>query len=164
MDEYYTPTINEFHVGFEYERASYGGKLLAGAPIKKEWVECKLGADLYDINDVLDLYNEGKYSTDLRIKYLDREDIESLGFEYDNNGEPIPLREPENEGDLYDFPLAFNLDTQLENGICYILYLYKDGVVWIDWIKDCAGMGYVFKGVVKNKSELVKLMEQLNIL
>ena len=164
MEKYYTPTINEFHVNFEYEKASYGDKLVVGVFVYKEWIKDKLTDSLFDINDILDIYNEGKYSTDLRVKYLDREDIESLGFEYDNNAEPTPMREPDKEGDLYDFPLAFNLDTQLENGICYIVYLYKDSTVWIEWIKDCAGMGYIFKGIIKNKSELIKLMKQLSII
>ena len=168
-NKYYIPSVDEFHVGFEFERANYGSKLVAGAPVNKEWIKDKLTDSLFDINDILDIYNEGKYSTDLRVKYLDREDIESLGdavenlFEYDNNGEPIPMRDPGEEGELYDFPLAFNLDTQLVNGLCYILYLYKDHTVWIEWIKDCCGMGYIFKGVLRNKSEFIKILEQLGI-
>ena len=156
-DTHYTPTIDEFHDGFEYERMN-----------GDRWEEAEF--DSTDGWGTLAHGYENEYEEidkglrTVKVKYLDREDIESLGFEYDNNGEPYSLREPEKEGDLYDFPLAFNLDTQLTDGICYILYLYKDSTVWIEWIKDCAGMGYIFKGVIKNKSELVKLMKQLGIL
>ncbi len=122
--KYYIPIIEEFYTGFEYERMN-----------GESWEESEfLESDSYG---TLARGYENEFEEiaiglrDVRVKYLDREDIESLGFEYDNNGEPIPLREPK-ENELYDFPLAFNLDTQLENGICYIMYLYKDSTVWIE--------------------------------
>lgn len=146
-DKYYTPTIEEFHVGFEYEKND-------GA-IEPNWrsYTC-IDVPLFDKNTVIKkVIAEGG----LRVKYLDKEDIKSLSWKYDNNAEPYPEKEP------YECPIAFDIDTQLENGICYILYLYKDNVVWVEWIKDCAGMGYIFKGTIKNKSELKILMKQLGI-
>lgn len=65
MKEYYTPAIEEFHVGFNYEILLKDG----------DWV-----AYYFDENnrllDICDDLNEGK----IRVAYLDREDIESCGW------------------------------------------------------------------------------------
>ena len=93
----------------------------------------------------------------LRIKYLDKEDIESLGFKHDYNIEPIPNREtcPVFEG--------YILDRQLETEEAWELFLFEDNEVWIYYTKKCAGEGYVFKGNIKNISELKKVLTMLNI-
>jgi len=157
-NKYYTPSDDEFHIGFEYE-ALEDERL---PDDNDSWSKC-------DIRDNYELERVGrnlwKNYSDLRVKYLDREDIESLGFEYDNNAEPIPSRQDWEMPKLENFelPLAFDMDTQLENGKCYILYLYKDDTVWIEYIKDCCGMGCLFKGIIKNISELKRLLKQLGI-
>ena len=63
-NKYYTPEIEEFHVGFEFEdylwiddKWQYTKKIYGGSLLRKD--------------------------ADMRVKYLDREDIESLGFEHD---------------------------------------------------------------------------------
>ena len=141
-NHYYVPELNEFHVGFEVrlyneENGQHGSYII------------KSDDDLTYFRDLIDL-------EELDVKYLDVEDIESFGFEYDNNAEPIPF--PDDHGRTFEM-LAFNLDTQLDNGKCYILYLFTDGFVMIDYIKDCGGQGYVFQGVIKNKSELQKVLQ-----
>jgi hypothetical protein len=171
MAEYYTPVIEEFHVGFEYEAFLQQVKVLETPhqegndwvyPVENigyNWVKQEYKQDSFLEYDCIDEEASYRniYPSEIRVKYLDREDIESLGWEYDNNGEPYPEREP------YELPTSFDLDTQLEDGICYILYLYSDKTVWIEWIKDCAGMGYIFKGTIKNKSELKTVLKQLGI-
>jgi hypothetical protein len=156
MEKYYTPTIEEFRVGFEYEERYDSYNKVTGE------YDISWSKEIYNLDHFLDVMYDGEYEFDTdmeykRVKYLDQEDIESLGWKYDNNGEPYPEREP------YELPISFDLDTQLEDGICYILYLYSDKTVWIEWIKDCAGMGYIFKGVIKNKSELKTVLKQLGI-
>jgi hypothetical protein len=60
-NKYYIPQIEEFHVGFEYELED---------PITKLWVKF--------------IFEEDKLwfvkSNKVRVKYLDKSDIESLGF------------------------------------------------------------------------------------
>jgi len=101
----------------------------------------------------------------MKNKYLDKKDIESLGGFYDNNLEPIPSRADWNipKTNDHSLPLAFIFDKQNTTGEAWIIYLYKDNTVWIDYTKNCAGMGYIFKGIIKNKSELKILLKQLNI-
>ena len=137
-DKYYTPSIEEFHVGFEFERASYGGKLLPGAPINKEWILTKID-DSFDFNDVWDLFNEKKNEQDLRVKYLDEEDIESFGITTDIVNTMIFCKY-KNE-DLY-----FDYDT--------VSHEFK--------ISKLEEDGFVF--IIKNKSELKMLLKQLNII
>lgn len=68
MDKYYTPEIEEFHVGFEYDKLD---------PISKKWKETiiKHGVDIR--------YKEVEIRSEtVRVKYLDNADIKSLDFEY----------------------------------------------------------------------------------
>ena len=85
------------------------------------------------------------YPDKARVKYLDQKDIESLGW----------LESNSNYGEynfkLNNYTLIFWSNTT-EN---YTTNIY---------IKQESGLGlHCFKGTIKNKSELVKLMSQLNI-
>jgi len=148
-EEYYTPSIEEYHVGMEYEYKDYKGR----------WITS---------NDLTDLITDREEDTllvlecaidrgDIRVKRLSRECIEGEGFEFSHNHEPIPNKEtnPVFEGYL--------LDRQSETGEGWFLYQFNDREVWIDYIKDNSGEGYVFKGKVKNKSELKRLLKMIGV-
>ena len=61
-------------------------------------------------------------------------------------------------------PKAFILEKEYRGNLSqYLLYIYSDQTVWIEKIVNCAGEGYIFKGEIKNKSELKKLMKQIRI-
>lgn len=66
-NKYYTPSIEEFHVGFEYETYSD----------QKGW-EPKV----YGLLDFIDWGYDGNYICvgSVRVKYLDQSDIEELGW------------------------------------------------------------------------------------
>lgn len=64
---YYTPTIEEFHIGFEYELLTDHHDI---------W-------DSYQIEDKHDLFDALTETT--RVKYLDQSDIESLGWKKEEN-------------------------------------------------------------------------------
>ena len=66
-NKYYIPSIDEFHVGFEYEWKCDGTKTDWNKSICDN-VMIPLDVDCQRVNDY-------------RVKYLDKEDIESLGFE-----------------------------------------------------------------------------------
>ena len=74
--KYYTPEIDEFHVGFEFE---YSTMTPCGS--STEYVK-DIFKDTDNVNTLFkDLPNDWY---DLpRVKYLDREDIESLGWIFD---------------------------------------------------------------------------------
>ena len=64
LKKYYQPDISEFHVGFEYEEA-WGLER-----VNQEWIKEVFKIDQSPVHLL----------PKLRVKYLDREDIESCGF------------------------------------------------------------------------------------
>ena len=154
--KYYTPTIEEFHVGFEFEKREDG-----------QWK--KYGS--FDFEFSLERTYWGITSKNIRVKYLDREDIESFGFE--------------NANVLDDERLLFFKDFTSERGIesCGLLYIPQTNwVLLYSNIKQADGVlqgGYVielpenkitvtggtrFCGTIKNRSELKRVLTQIGVI
>ena len=124
---YYTPTIEEFHVGFEYYLL--GSKIIAES--------------IHDIELTLD--------NPIQVKYLDQSDIESLNL---NNFEITEcVKESHVEFTWFKGIELFGLITFTDRMISFYEYDYSTKEY-----SDC-----IFRGTIKNKSELIKLMKQLNI-
>lgn len=135
--KYYTPDLSEFHVGFEYEY-----KL-------DEWKPFKYQEDFED-PDYNELYFI-KYKLDegfIRVKYLDCQDIEELGFtNIDDQGIA------ENNGYLFKKP-----SKSFQHNHINLRYWYNSNRVQI------IDSGIIlFNGHIKNKSELIVLLKQLGI-
>ena len=129
--KYYTPEIKEFHVGFEFE-----------AEINGNWISTKI----YDWYDGL----EGNY----RVKHLDREDIESLGF--------LPIIPSNIENKLDYFVTHWTTDKYKDGFNILLSYPYENSEYEIN--TGNPERSYIlFKGTIKNKFELQKLMKMLNI-
>lgn len=118
--KYYTPTIEEFYVGFEYEIFRDTGSAY------DDWYDTK---ETLDIHDLLNYISQQS----ARVKHLDKEDIESLGFTQ--------------EGQC----------SWINKNNWYIEWMPGD-TLDVFCVSDCR-----FKGTIKNKSELKKLMQQLGI-
>jgi len=127
---YYTPSIEEFHVGFEYEYNN-----------GKSWQnEIFIRGIGFAPNPKLD---------DCRVKYLDKEDIESLGWLFEKQHAGLEeLQFSKDLGSTYD---NLGLDYSLDSGYLRIAYNGLNG----DTTR--------FSGTIKNKSELKVLMKQLGI-
>jgi hypothetical protein len=70
-NKYYIPEISEFHVGFEYESKT----------LKNDVWEHRICASI----DVFEACEALKYDENIvRVKYLDRQDIEECGWNYSN--------------------------------------------------------------------------------
>lgn len=135
--KYYTPSIEEFHIGFELEYYN---------DYSDSWVLLTISKDTYDWD------SWGAYSDDethpfssqakFRVKYLDREDIESLGYArvnfYDDGKGPASYRYEKDHVRIY---LLFNNMVRIE---------FDSGV-------------HIFEGTIKNKSEFKRLLVQLGI-
>lgn len=127
-NKYYTPTLEEFHVGFEYEQ--YVGT---------DWEKLIFDID-YEDEDWNDLYHVNfciNRST-IRVKYLNKEDIESLGWY------PGGLQGLNEDSFTYNEYQLYWQDNQFIE-----IYDFRSSIV--------------FQGTIKNKSELVKLLKQLGI-
>lgn len=121
----YTPSIEEFHVGFEYEKECNG-----------QWVNITLTKPEY-LSWLMDEIEQWINIDRVRVKYLDQEDIISVGFtlvdDYDDVGQAT----------------------------------FEKGEWFVIWTRDATEIHYgedmVFCGKVKNKSEFKRILNQVNI-
>lgn len=132
--KYYAPNISEFYSGFEFEQIEIVGK---SGYSEEDWVKniCTpgFGAVDEDIDNLDDDY--------IRVKYLDKSDIESLGF-----------RASTTENHLY---YLGDVSLQLHvNGELTISYYNEFNEGWRTAVEQI---------IIKNKSELIKLLKQLNV-
>jgi len=81
------------------------------------------------------LFRYINFDTEFRVKYLDREDIEELGWVVNSRKDYT----------FNDYYMHWNTG---------------DNPKWMEIVK---GEEYIFKGVLKNKSELKVIMKQLGI-
>lgn len=136
-NKYYTPDISEFYVGFEYEAFEPEDQSGVGKYKKYVFNRDDCAVKYYKFN-----------SHDYRVKYLDSEDIESLGFWCRNDGDEANFQSKNNDGDFYEIDIYDN-----------ILSIEKFVQVAINTHNSYT----IFKGKVKNKSELKILLNQLGI-
>ena len=133
-NKYYTPTIEEFYVGFEYVKIMEDND-------GNEFIEC------HEIDHPDDIF----YATtneSVRVKHLDLEDIENLGWFLDGFGYP--------DYKINKVQLMYNFQILAE----FNLELYTNSKIIVS---DIEKDNVFFQGIVKNKSELEKLMIQLGI-
>jgi hypothetical protein len=129
-NKYYTPTIEEFHVGFECEICDSNN----------DWSIAKSTLTSFDTDYLVEVIQKKR----ARVKYLDREDIESLGW----------------------------ISTTVSDGANYLMGGFyfnitdNQGHKWDVSIysMDETNSQFHFLGRIKNKSELKKLMQQLQII
>lgn len=131
-ERYYTPEAEEFHIGFEYEIVEF--KSLNGAATQLQYVKTTI-----ENNSEWLMIDERRKIKQVRVKYLDKEDIESL-FEL----RQLP--------DYFEFEFDLLYDKEPVGNVS----IYEDGI-----IDDLMFFNTSFK--IKNKSELEKLMQQLSI-
>jgi hypothetical protein len=139
-NKYYTPSIEEFYVGFEYESHQ-------DPRTDDGWEKSILGR--HDFKYVMREDND----VDYRVKYLDKSDIEDLGFKL-AGGKLI--RDYRDSFEYHpDKHIHYVLDYTYSINKVRILkedsnYFHEDEIV-------------LFEGIIKNKSELKILLKQLNI-
>lgn len=160
--KYYTPSIDEFYVGFEFE-TNYS--IISGLFGNESDKFVKLKFTKENISNWIDLYIEDAYPSEFRVKYLDKDDIIELGFKLIDN----ESYERTNNG-KFIFNYRYKKDTLI---LTYTNWFVSDGkeyrVVRIednaDYINDKDESGNItntlFSGNIKNKSELSKLLKQI---
>jgi len=130
--KHYTPAIEEFHVGFEYEFLQ-----------NEIWTSCNDFS--YDfLNDDTDTISEVKFYLDesrIRVKYLDREDCLDLGL---------------------NLKVWDNGSGYFEKGD-FTIGIYSTGLFCTISQNDNKNHIMRFSGDLKNKSELKRILKQLNI-
>lgn len=140
-NKYYTPKIEEFHEGFEYE---------VMIPEKSLWSKEVFYLNKEHINLVqyVDIQNEFTKNK-IRVKCLDIEDIESFGFE-----RCIPTE----EGWFHTFKNGISLQLQ------YLNRNDTKGTIIIEQVMFNEPSPTVFWGIIKNKSELKFILKCIGVL
>lgn len=132
-NKYYTPSIEEFHVGFEFEAIN----TVSNLPNKDKWESFEMGLGLGEQWTRIENYINSNL---IRVKFLDKEDIESLGFVIDPSGERY--------FELDDYQL--NLDIHPVYNVTIFTDKYGDTRM-------------VFQGTIKNKSELKQILKMIGV-
>ena len=144
--EYYVPKIEEFHVGFECEYYnSYSKKFNPMEIDETNYYTDELGE--YDVNYLFSYRGENKF----RVKYLGKDDIEELGWEYSGKS----IDEWFNKKGKFHIGSWTSYLIKLHYGVHdHRLYIIA---------MDMGDEHKIFEGVINNKSELEVLMRQLGI-
>jgi len=157
-NKYYIPEIEEFHQGFEYE------VWYSSAYTEEKWI--KETFEFYDKDEIyhydcVDLIPSFKnYSDSIRVKYLDREDIESLGWKMDLVRSKIIGNFAGKLNNFYLQYYPYLPENGWDNGL---IYNPLRVVNVIKFNTNPENKQHLFNGIIKNKSELRKLMKQLDI-
>lgn len=141
-NKYYTPEIEEFQEGLEFESNVYDEDIDIFTNVwEKHIYDYRSGLE----NELIHTYNDGE----IRVKCLDQEDIESLGFKY--TGKAIDLwfiaKGEFKIGTWTSYELSMNYG--IHDCRCHIKALDRGDDVTL------------FQGIVKNKSELKKVLKQI---
>jgi len=135
-NKYYTPEIEEFHIGFEYE-TNY---------LSKDWEKRTL--KISDADWFFDTYYQDATAIEFRVKHLDQEDIIKCGWKkyskFENN-----------------YKLTINYNDFQNVFILYYDEIYNTYCISNDEAYELYAQ--YFLGNIKNKSELKKIMQMLNI-
>lgn len=152
---YYTPSINEFHIGFEYEvtLSSTGGLAIVDfskeTPITELFIEPRIpiweGAIVgFDtafgfpnkLRRSIDSIKEALDDDRVRVKYLNQEDVENLG---------------------YKLSRAFIFENPNDSSWISLDY-FEEGKGWYISFDEEESQ-FSFQGWVKSKSQLRRLLE-----
>lgn len=127
-NKYYQPELWEFHIGFEYEVIEMCS--INDAPKQLQWNKHVLNSFESKFN-----WHVKNYPEEFRVKYLDKEDIESLGFKF-------IMTSYDGYWELGNITLGYSYDKRLQ-------------------IRK--GTETIFLGTIKNKSELKRILKQVGI-
>ena len=142
--KYYTPEIEEFHVGFEYE--TIGKKLnTSNGRYEDEWKKRVVSDDDGETQNPFDNFNYGIQTQTIRVKTLDQSDIESLDYVLHRKDVTMGYDEYCHKRHKEVLPPGndSNLNVILKKGNNVIVY---------------KNLEIVFRGTIKNKSEFKRIL------
>ena len=149
-NKYYTPSLDEFYIGFRYEYYNN---------FSKRWIETVLEEEDYRQTETCGYINDETCPfsdvAKLRVKHLDKEDLIELGFK------PTYIKEAAELIGGFDMHINEQYKILLfltgENHIFIFRLLHCDDPSTGRWKTD------LFDGKIKNKSELIKVLKMLGI-
>lgn len=143
MSKYYTPEIEEFYVGFEFEVKD------------NDWHPCIIGGysdyDIVALDEILSPCMDVDLKK-FRVKHIDKKDIESLGFFCHATDERV-----------FHNKNGIIINTGWGSPVKEGITLAVVSPVFDESKMNIIHEHYLFNGTIKNKSELKKLLKQLGI-
>lgn len=162
LKKYYVPDISEFHVGFGFEKRN-GDIALDDrgdtyTMYSDNWEKVVFDENQYYL--IRPKHWHLSYKEHIRVKYLDRDCIESLGWEFNFKNNPSEMFRHNMAfskplGDKSKYILWFN---ETNNNV-EIKYTSKMQNEW----ENKSFWELFFRGTIKNKSELKQIMKMLGI-
>ena len=144
MSKYYTPTIEEFHVGFIHEYVNTNTATWYSTQID-------VSMEIKAAEQTLEYFPER-----LRVKHLDRKDIESLGWvNKRSHGHTSFFIEKKDGDNSRDYKLCY----MFEDNPSSLVILKADKA----WVMGTSKWRPIFSGDIKNKSELKRILKQIGI-
>lgn len=153
---YYTPDIDEFYEGFEFEG-------LVSEPGHQSWsqVEFRL-SDYQHVQDALGIHSyPNAYYDEVRVRCLDEDDLKELGFEYqhaDKDGRTYNCYK------LNKSVVVANIRPWYNECELYIHHYYNWDNAFTIYLSYRKDYRVVFDGVLKNKSELIKTLKAIGVI
>ena len=146
-NEYYTPSLEEFYIGFQFEYYSEEGNLLNKIDTTAKWNEQVVDSEWFNI--IFDEYEHEfeEVANTYRVKYLTKECIESLGWVFEK------LHTGTNMLTFSKFVGKYKLTLDIAN--------YNGGIRIYEHGSG-RSLNYFF-GTIKNISEFKILCKQLGI-
>lgn len=157
-NKYYIPSIEEFYISFEFEELLqekptkmrvYSKEELKAFPYS--WMKLEFNTS-HSISSIARKIKDGK----IRVKYLDHSDVEELGFEV------VKKQNKAFKAKKY-FNYGINSLEGNHDGITGYIEIIVGGDLFCSIKKECMCESILFRGVIKNKSELKKILKMLCI-
>ena len=166
MDKYYTPEIEEFHIGFEFEvedlmKPDDNLKDINGKHWIKSVIDHSAKYDNYDYKSLeqIEQMDMVYVRNTFRVKYLCINDFNDL-----LKCESIVKSKDILEKECYLILTNYDVNKSLyENDNSISIKFYPDNC-YVEIRNHLDYSHSYFRGTIKNKSELKKLLKQLNIL
>jgi hypothetical protein len=151
---YYTPALDEFHVGFIYEEHTRSLKERINEAAIPVYAERRIET-AEQLTHALSLLTND-FIPKLRVKCLDKEDLESLGY----------MRYSKTAVDWYDANVYINAPIYRGHKINYVFIQHSVKEHWIKLIVRFSSdnTDVLFEGIIKNKSEFIRLLNQLSLI
>lgn len=148
-NKYYVPKIEEFHIGFQFEDYFEGHFDIENSK--------KYSNEIFTNKTPFDYIEQRIKNNKIRVKFLDKEDIESLGFTLIKTF-PSPYTKKE----LYSFKL--NKEEGFNTGSNYYITFNDANInIEIQTYGSYDTFKYQMNFIIKNKSELIKILKMIGI-
>lgn len=155
-NRFYTPDISEFHIEFCYQelcQKEWNKLIKPPKDLGEEWKNFEFGT-YTSLSKITNLIKQGR----IRVKYLDSEDMLSLGFTQDENHKCPFTGKSGNKFYRTGESVGFN------NGMYFTIILSGRGMIQLEYqyYSSYSNPSGKLQMLVKNKLELSKLLNQFS--